>query len=303
MGGEHLAERPLVGGRRGDVLAPDPPHHLGGFVPRIAQAGQEAGGLGHGAAEIEHPQRRDRAGAQHQAPLQVVGDVQRLQQQLEQRRGQRSDRPHGPEPKADRPAPVGPVGVLGHDHRRQHIVGPGPDPQDEAQQDHPADARREGLGQGGQAQDQDVVAVEPPAALLAEEAEHQGPDRRAGQGRGGQRAGLQTGQRRVAERLHDQRQHQPQRRQVVAVAKDPQPRGQHGAPVEAVELLLVDRGKIGRQLSLRSRGKHSGSCLTPSRNIAASHCSFLAPRLTWSRLAPNPCPDKCRPARRTLWRT
>ena len=92
------------------------------------------------------------------------------------------NRPQGAKAKTERPAAIGPIGVLGHDDRREHIVRADAEAQEEAEGDQPGDVRREGLGQGRGPEEQDVEAIEAPPAALSQDAEDEGAEGRADQG-------------------------------------------------------------------------------------------------------------------------
>ena len=70
--GEDFAERALILGRCGDRAAADRAHDLDRSARIGGEAGEIARGLRHAAAEVEHGEGRDRAGRQHDPPVQVV---------------------------------------------------------------------------------------------------------------------------------------------------------------------------------------------------------------------------------------
>ena len=94
-----------------------------------------------------------------------------VQQELEEGRDQSPKGPHGAKPQAQRPAAIGAIGMLGHDHRREDVVGADAYAQDEAQADQPGDVGGEGLGDRRRAQDQHVDPIEALAAPLSQDAE------------------------------------------------------------------------------------------------------------------------------------
>ena len=244
MAREDLAEPTTVGVGGGDCAAADLRHHLRGGLPVAGHAGQEARGLRHAAAEVEHRECGYRARRQDKPPLQIAAHAQRIQEELEERRGQGADRPHGSKSEAQRPAPVRTVGMLGHDHRREHVVRAYAHAEHEPDGDQPGHVRRERLSQGGDAEDEHIEPVEPPAALLAEHAEDKGADRRPDQRRGRQKGALHACEARLAEGREDLRQHQRHRGEIVAVAEHPKTGGERRAPMEGLEPLVVESREI-----------------------------------------------------------
>jgi hypothetical protein len=99
------------------------------------------------------------------------------------------------------------------------------------------------LRQRRDAKNQGVEAVEPLASLLRQHAKDQCADHRADQRHGRKHPALGAD---LVDAVSRQRlrQHQTDRRDVVAIAEDAQPGDEQRPHVKAMELLLVDRGEL-----------------------------------------------------------
>ncbi|HUA56356.1 MAG TPA: hypothetical protein VMB81_29505 [Candidatus Sulfotelmatobacter sp.] len=91
--------------------------------------------------------------------------------------------------------------------------------------------------------------------------------RRADQRRAGERAALEAGEVVDAEARQNERQHDADRGEVVAVGEHPHAGGEQGEPMEALEGLLIERGE-------RLLGGHAQSLLVghASRPQVAPDC-------------------------------
>jgi len=166
--------------------------------------------------------------------------------------------------------------VLGHDHRRQHVIGADAEAQQRACRDQHPDVAAERLRQRRDGHQRHVDTVETLASGVGKHTEHDGTHCRGQQRAGHQQGRLQASEAIHAEAVQHHRQHHADRDQVVAIGEHTHAGGDDRARVEAREALLVEHVQRAR---IRCRHGGSSQVVCPSLRVIDDSSHLACPNL------------------------
>jgi hypothetical protein len=118
----------------------------------------------------------------------------------------------------------------------------------------PGEIGRKNLRHRGDGHDRHVEPIKRLPPLLTKHAENERAYGGSEQGGTGEHRGIQAADMGDAERGQHQRQHHPDRGEVIPVGEHAHPRGEDGPPVKRLEWLIVER----RESCLRHDGSFDG---------------------------------------------
>ncbi len=212
------------------------PHVARSLVRMTEHQGLVARRLGHGAAQVEHRQRRYGAQAQHDAPDRIGRHSRSFQRQRHDRAESQSKPLHAEHQRGQRPALLG-IGIFGHQHRAHRIVAADAEAQHHAENQQPDEAGGKRASQCADHHQQRLQAIDALAAdEVSQAAEHEGAEKGRHQRNAAENGDVVAVQ--MPRRL-DVDQRRTDDEQVVGIGEKTHARGERGAQMEKADWGVV----------------------------------------------------------------